>query len=100
MKNLDIIQNTLEITSFSDRNYKKATNFKYTYDFETQFFIAEFDSEQSFKKGETYQFKVEYKGFIEADNIGFYRSSYKDISTQKQVKNYNLKMFIYFFIII
>lgn len=83
MKDLELKDETLRLTSLTDKNYKEAKNFKYSYDSETHLFVAEFIPEQSFKKGETYVFEVEYKGFTKGDTIGLYRSTYKDGQTEK-----------------
>ena len=81
MRDLELDDSTLEIISFNDTDYKKATNFKYTYDSETHLFVA--DLEQSFKKGMSYAFNVKYRGFLKNDNRGFYRGSYKDGGIEK-----------------
>lgn len=82
MKDLELNNSTLKLSSNTDNNFNTQINFNWSYDNETQFF--ETTIEQIFKKNNNYLFSVEFKGFLKDDNIGFYRSSYTDDNGDKR----------------
>ena len=82
MRNLVLKNSTLKITSSTDEQFSSKLNFPWTYDPVTDFFTAEFS--QQFKVDYSYTFSVEFKGFINNDETGFYRSSYVDSNENKK----------------
>lgn len=72
---LELVNSSLMLSSSTDSLFKDMTNFEYSHDPITQIMRVE---NVQFKAGNTYTFKVDYKGFTVDDNLGFYRSKYED----------------------
>lgn len=86
MKNLDLFNSTLELKSINDTSFVDATNFNWTYNNITHFFVAKFP--QSFRANYHYRFSAKFKGYTTNDELGFYKSSYTDENGQKKYVNY------------
>jgi hypothetical protein len=85
MKNLDITNNTLKIESNSDASFLTINNFSWSYDNETSFLTFDMSSvtpKRTFLANNNYSFYAEFKGYTTDDQLGFYRTSYKDDSNQ------------------
>ena len=80
IKNLEITNNSLRISSISDDSFQSIENFEWTYDNVTSFFTADLGQNQTFLANQNYMFEAEFKGFTNNDDLGFYRTSYKDDS--------------------
>lgn len=83
MRDLDLHNSTLKLTSTTDKNFDKMQNFNWKYEKATHFFIAEFQS-QIFRENNNYTFSVSFTGYTKEDNIGFYRASYHDSNNTKK----------------
>jgi hypothetical protein len=83
MKDIEIYNSTLSLSSGTDKNFANITNFSWSYDPITDFFIAQF-TDNIFKANNIYIFKAEYKGLSQNDNIGIYKSSYIDNDKNKR----------------
>ena len=92
MKDLKLDNSTLYINSSTHKDYVPQHRFFYTYDNDTQMFTAEFA--EPFKQDNIYSFYVEFRGFLESDNKGLYRSSY--INTFTNENDDFQKWFIFF----
>ena len=87
MKNLDIKNGTLKMTSSTDGSFQEIQNFPWSYDNETSFLTVDFDTlgngmRRTFKANNNYSFHAEFKGYTTDDLLGFYRTSYKDNENQ------------------
>ena len=78
MKDLELNETSLFINSTTDENFVAISGFPYSYDSDSEMFLATFSGGNSFKSNHTYSFYVEFKGKLENDNKGFYKSSYFD----------------------
>jgi hypothetical protein len=79
MKDLDLYNSTMKITSQTHASYNSPSGFGYNYNNQTQIFSATFvQQNQWFKAGNNYTFHVEFKGYLKDDDLGFYRTSYTD----------------------
>lgn len=81
MKDIDIYN--VSISSDNDTGFVNRTNFNWSYNNITDFFIAEFNS-TIFLANKSYTFTAEYKGYSKNDNVGIYRSSYLDSNNQRR----------------
>lgn len=77
MKNLQINNSSLKITSSTDSQFKEVKEFPWSHDVEADFFIAEFPT-NPFRPGNSYTFSIEFRGFLLSDERGFYRTYYND----------------------
>ena len=75
----------IELTSYlvnEDGGDEMRVNFNYTYEEDTQFFVADNlkakDGSAFFKAGKKYVFSATFKVNVRNDNVGFYKSSYVD----------------------
>jgi hypothetical protein len=82
MKDIDLDNSTLRVSSLSDREFTAMEKFAWTYDPVTQFFVAEVKN--SFKVNHNYTFSADYKGYTKYDELGFYRSFYYDSNNSKR----------------
>ena len=79
MKDLEVYNSTIKISSSTDADFSELKGLKWDYDAETSFLTISLLSEgQVFRAGNNYTFESEYKGFSKNDNIGFYRTLYTD----------------------
>jgi hypothetical protein len=88
MKDLDLDNTTLRITSSSDKQFLVAEKLTWTYDSVTHFLIVELKS--PFKDSHNYTFSAEYKGYTKYDELGLYRSFYWNSNNTKRLFTKNL----------
>jgi hypothetical protein len=93
MKEIDLDNSTLRISSLTDRGFSTIEKFAWSYDPLTHFFVARVDT--SFKQDQNYTFSVEYKGYTKYDELGFYRSFYWDTNNSKRFEKKIQKTIFY-----
>lgn len=87
MKDLDIFNSSLKLTSTSDSLFTDLVNFPWTYDNVTHFFVVQLQG-QTFKASKNYTFSASFRGYTKNDDLGFYRSSYTDNNNQKSLSSF------------
>ena len=75
-KNIDIRNDSLVLTSETDNSLDRR-NFNWEFDSLNQFLIFSFEKEV-FEANKNYSLSVKFTGYLQSDNIGFYKSSYTD----------------------
>jgi hypothetical protein len=87
LKNIQVYDSSLLLTSSSDLTIGQVKEFAWTKDERRDFFVANFNSTSSqttyFKAGNNYSVEMQFKGFLQNDNVGFYKASYPDSGTIK-----------------
>ena len=84
---IEISNNSLELSSLTDPNFKALTKLNWNYETKTQFFIVNFNN-VTFTEGNNYALNIGFKGHLKSDNAGFYKSSYTD---EDGYKRFNIK---------
>jgi hypothetical protein len=82
MKDLELNNTTLKLSSSTDGQFTDLKAFSYTYDPITHFFTVQV--EKGFKKDKIYTFSVDFKGLTKDDELGFYRGYYFDDNNKKK----------------
>lgn len=82
MKNLDIENDTLKLTSSTDGSFQTIDNLSWEYDAETSFLTIDLEPPIRFLANNVYSFYAKFKGYTTDDLLGFYRTSYKDNANQ------------------
>ena len=82
---IQINNNTVELTSLTDANFKTIKTFDWNYDKETQFLSADFNKNIFIEKN-SYLVNIGFTGRVKNDYSGLYRNKYVD---SKGVTKYN-----------
>lgn len=71
---IDVHNSSLSLTSLTDTSFGEIKSFSWYNDFVREFFVA--DLSKQLKAGQKYRLKMNYTGYLQSDDRGFYRSSY------------------------
>jgi aminopeptidase N len=74
--NLELFNSTIKITSKTDSQFGVYENLAWTYDPVTDFLT--FTLNKPFTIGNNYSFEASYKGLVNTDQVGIYKSFYTD----------------------
>jgi len=89
---LDLDRESLRITSLNETSFTAMySNLTFSYSPITQLFTAELPAGTEFKANNHYGFGVDFKGYTNEDNIGFYASKYQDTDGEKWIVSSQLE---------
>lgn len=75
-QDLTINNSTLSLSSSTDASFTSLNNFQWSYDNITNFFKVILTGGRMFRANNNYTFTASFGGKIQANNVGFYRTSY------------------------
>lgn len=86
MKNIDLVNSSLVLSSSTDSSLTTPlTAFPWTFNKVTELLTFEFGPSGGstfFKQSNDYTLSVDYVGYLQADNVGFYKTSYTNSQSQ------------------
>lgn len=75
---LEMRNETMELSSITDQAFTTLTNFAWTYDSVTSQVTVTLPLNWMFRAANNYTLKIDFRAYPNDENIGFYRTSYKD----------------------